>query len=226
MGELLLQSAGLGAAGFDPLGAVLLAAAIGAGATRPKVLSFAVAVFVSTVLVGTVLATIGAELFDGGLSWPSIPGAVWAWLELLAAALIIGWLIWRPQRIPDQTSQPRRRISGSVAAFALAGVGFTVTSVVDPTFLATIAIAGQRDDLVAAVLAFAVWVFVSQLMLWGLVVAFEFGAHERLIAATRRTWRARRTAIIASVRIVAVLAAIGLTIDAVYFLTTDRYLIG
>ena len=46
MVEQVLQAAGLGVAGIDPVGAVLLVAAIGAGASKLKVYVFAASVFV------------------------------------------------------------------------------------------------------------------------------------------------------------------------------------
>ncbi len=228
MGDVLLQVVGLGLAGIDPLGAALLVGAIAAGAGRTKVFAFAASVFITSVVAGTAMAVLGNRLLENvDDAVPSASSPVWAYLEVVVAAVIVVWLIRR--RAPaDEDAAPKtqRNISRSTAAMVTAGAAFTVTSALDPTFLATFAVVGPSGSVVTALLSFTIWTLISQVLLFSLVVAFNFGAHERALDAARRWWERRKTLFTALLQAAGVIVVIALLIDASYFFATGKYLTG
>lgn len=223
--ELVLRAAGLGVAGIDPLGAILLSAAISAGASRTKIFIFAASVALSTVIAGTVLALSGNAIIDStDTSTSGDPSGAWAYVEIAVAAVIVIWLLRRWLARDDLSPrEPRAKLEGSSFAFAITGVVFSVSSVLDPTFLATAAIVGRSSNLATIAFSFAVWLVVSQIMLVALLVAFARGAHERLTATAKGWWGRHRTALRTALAVAAGLVATALTADGAYRLATGEW---
>ena len=228
MGDVFAQVIGFGIAGIDPLGAALLVSAITAGAGRTKVFAFAASVFATSVLTGTALALLGNRLLENADdAVPSASSPVWAYLEVVVALLIVVWLVRSLRKADDdKAAKPQRNISRSTTAMITAGAAFTLTSVLDPTFLATVAIVGPSGNVVTALLSFAIWTLISQVMLFALVVAFNFGAHERAVDATRRRWKQHKTLLTAILKAAGVIVVVVLLADAGYFFATGRYIDG
>lgn len=224
MGDVLVRVIGLGIAGLDPFGAVLLVSAITAGAGRTKVFAFATSVFATSVLTGTAMAILGNRLFEGSDANTSSSSPAWAYLEVGTALFIVLWLARGLRSTDDQAAPQRRNIAESTPAIAAAGAAFTVTSVLDPTFLATAAVAGQSGSIVTALLSFALWTLISQIMLFSLVAAFNFGAHERAVDATRRWWQRHEILLTTLLKIAGMLVVIALLVDAGYYFATDEYI--
>lgn len=225
MADVLARVIGLGIAGIDPLGAALLVSAITAGARRTKVFAFAVSVFITSVLAGTLLTLLGNRLFEGSDDvLPSSSSSVWAYLELGAAALIAVWLIRSLRPASEPEAKPQTGIGRSTIAMVLAGAAFTATSVLDPTFLATAAVVGPSDNIITTLLSFTAWTLISQIMLFALVVAFNFGAHQRAIDATQRWWNQNKKVLTALLKAAGIFAVLALLVDAGWFLATDQYL--
>ncbi len=224
MGDVLVRVVGLGIAGLDPLGAVLLVSAITAGAGRTKVFTFAASVLATSVLTGTALAIFGNRLFESSDADTSSSSPAWAYLEVGIALLIVVWLARSLMPSGTEPAPPRRDIAQSTPAIAAAGAAFTMTSVLDPTFLATAAVVGPSGNIVVALLSFALWTLISQILLFSLVAAFHFGVHERAVDATRRWWHRHEMLLTTLLKIAGLLVAIALLVDAGYYFATDTYI--
>ncbi len=215
---------GIGIAGLDPFGAVLLVSAITAGAGRTKVFTFAASVLTTSVLTGTALALAGNRMFESSGADTSSSSPAWAYLEMGTALLIAVWLARGLMPSGTEPAPPRRDIAQSTPAIAAAGAAFTLTSVLDPTFLATAAVVGPSGNIVVALLSFALWTLISQILLFSLVAAFNFGAHERAVDATRRWWQRHEMLLTTLLKIAGLLVVIALLVDAGYYFATDHYI--
>lgn len=229
MGSVMLQVLGLGVAGIDPLGAVLVFSAITAGAARAKVVALAVSVLVATVAAGVVLTLTGRSLAGNSTSAePSEPGPVWAYIELAVAVVLVVWL-WRGlsgKREVGPKAESKRRLKGPVLVFVGAGCLFSLTSVVDPTFLAAAAVLGPVDNMFFTFIAFGVWTLISQFMLFVLLVAFLVGADQRIVGASQRLWARHRDRFRVFLYVAGAVAVVVLAFDAGYFFINDRYIGG
>ena len=86
----LIQIIGLGIAGIDPFGAILLFSVIHARADRIKVIVLTLSIFITTVLAGVVITLASKHLVESNLPEASSElGAVWAYIEIGVAALIV-----------------------------------------------------------------------------------------------------------------------------------------
>ncbi|MEM7340595.1 MAG: hypothetical protein AAF467_18200 [Actinomycetota bacterium] len=224
----LVQVAALGVAGIDPVGAALLLSVISSGGSRASVLAFSTAALVTTVASGVILAIVGRGLLDQLTQLiPSAQSAVWAWVEGVAAVAILVWLARRrrPSAGPATADQPRSAAPGSLIGYGAAGALFSITSVIDPTFVATAAVAGPTATVTTLIAAFTIWTMISQLMLFGLAAAFVANVHQPLVRRIRTLIARLRPVLSGTVGGVALVMAAVLLLDAVWFAATGRYLL-
>ncbi len=220
----LAQAVGLGIAGIDPFGAAILLSAITAGASRAGVVAFTTAAVGTTVAAGVAVTVAGRDLFEWATDLvPSADSAVWAVAELVAAVVIVAWLVRRRRRGDRPATERTSPTRGGPLAYAAAGAAFSVTGIVDPTFLATAAIAGSTS-LATLVAAFTLWTVISQFMLVGLFVAYLAGAHRPLLERVRRMRERHGPTGARLVTGAAIVMAGFLFVDVGWFVATGRYL--
>lgn len=226
--QSIASAFGLGLAGIDPVGALLLLSAIGAKISRSKIAVFAMAVFLSTLFAGIFLSAVGAEVLDE-LSRSALfsdTSSVWAYVEILLALLIIDWLVrvHYMRNTPKKAKKPTRILHGSYGAFVVAGFVFALTSVIDPTFIAVVALAAKESS-TTTVMMHSVWILVSQVMFFGLAIAYWRGAHEPLVRWARSRWERHQALLKALLYITAVAAALFFVVDAGWYFITGKYLL-
>lgn len=225
MGELSFggEVVALGGLGFDPAGAVLAVAALGAGARR-RALSALVVAYLVTITVLGVTATAIVRAAAGttrvielerwarthhliGIGEVVIGGA------LLVAALIV--VVLGRGRTPDraETPEPRGIIGRSAAALrrpgpvALGGALVAVSLVVDPAF-GLLGVAARDQPLWHWPAAWLAWGALSQILLlavWVTVLLDRRGQITELIAAAVQ-WVVARSRFL----LVALLVVVGL----------------
>lgn len=218
----LLQSIGLGIAGIDPLGAVLLMTAIQAGIDRSKIIALILSTFLTTVIFGVVIALVGQQVVASII--PSAESAIWAYLELAVAAVIGYWLFLKWSGPPKAKQEKKQQaIDGDVWAYLLAGAAFSITSVLDPTFLAVAVVVADTKSMWISISAFTLWILISQFMLFGLFVAYLFGIHQRLIDQTQGLWEKYKRLFRQLLHVAAILAILLLVLDASYYFVNGIY---
>ncbi len=219
---------GLGLAGIDPWGAALLLAALAAGARKPHVLAFSLATFIGTVALGVAFSVFGKLVIDQIVAFiPDINDPIWAFVEIIVAALIAYWVISQltgqtTTDAPVQTKPPPRI---SVFGMVLSGMAFSAVTIVDPTFFATAAIASQATALPSMIGLHSIWVLTSQSLLFALSAACMFDIHQPLVDLAKPMWEKVKRPAMWLLMGGLVVVAIGLTVDAIALFTTGAYLV-
>lgn len=222
----LIQTIGLGIAGIDPLGAILLFSAIRAGAERLKVIALVVSTLITSVIAGVVITVASGQLVEStSIEPPSEPGAIWAYLEISVAILIGYWLIQRSNSNRDFKKERDKNDDsvGSIFTYIVAGAVFSVTAVIDPTFVATAVVVADNNDVFISVIAFTVWTLISQFMMFTLFVAYLSGAEQPLINATMLLWQKHKSLFQGALYAAGALAVLLLLADAIYYIINKNY---
>ncbi|MGT2712179.1 hypothetical protein [Streptococcus oriscaviae] len=181
----LVTVLGLGLAGIDPVGMLMLMAQLAAGGSKRQAVLFAGLVLFGTTLLGVALSTLlGSSLnklsdFIGevGTAINQLPDASWIWIDVALIALLIYWGIRRDNQKEIKENQSEKKITG-----IWAGVVFMVfTALTDPSFLAVLAISGHRNHFLLSLLYSTIWVLLSQAPLFLLTIAVIFNQHEKFV---------------------------------------------
>lgn len=226
--DYLAAQLGLGLAGIDPIGALLVAGALAAGASPRAVLAFAGTCLLLTLGLGAAFAYALGPLLARVADALQLADHWWLVLELVVAAALLAWGVRRLRRGSGQPSSATSARSGrgiGVAAMTLSGALWGVAAATDPTFYASALLAGSRDaPLMLA--GIALWYAVSQLPLHALTGAVLAGRHQRAtqrLRAIMTRWSVplRRTATVLVFAGAALLVA-----DTATYLVTDAFLIG
>lgn len=228
MVDLLLATLGLGIAGLDPFGALIVAAALAAGSTRRAVSTFLVASAVTTIAIGGLLGrAIEPPLtFLGNLL--DFPNAVWAAINIVLVVALFAWAIARIGQRHASTvrSEPQRRSGLSSWSLTGAGVLFGLSMLTDPAYYAIIALGTRIEGWLPLVLAVALWFLISQFPLVVLVASSFLGLHEKVTSRLQTLWARSKPHISWIVTAAIVLAASVLAADTAHFFLRGEFLIG
>lgn len=222
----LIQAISLGIAGIDPLGAILLFSAISAGAERIKVISLVVSVLVTSVVAGVVITVASDQLVEStSLESPSEPGAIWAYLEISVAIILGYWLIQRSKINRDFKKEKKNNDNsvGTIFTYIVAGAVFSVTAVIDPTFIATAVVVADNNDVFISIIAFTIWTLISQFMMFALFVAYLSSTEQRLINATMLLWQKHKSLFQRALYVAGALVVLLLLADAIYYIINKHY---
>lgn len=225
--EAVLAAFGLGIAGIDPLGAVILIAAIAANFTRARIIFFSITVLVSAIITGTILSVVGAGFITSIKDQLPVPtSSVWLAVNLAIAVIILVWVIRRKlSENKQKVEKPRKKTNSSYTAIAATGILFGAGSILDPTFLASISLAAQTNDLITILVMHTVWIITSQIMLFVLFVAYLNGKHEKVIDYFRMQYKKHKNLLINILFVAAIAVFILLVSDTIYYLVYGQYLI-
>ena len=220
-----VTSIGLGIAGIDPLGALLLMTAITARMSSLKIKLFTITVLVSTILTGVVLSILGTGIIERLKgSVPNDTSSAWVYINITIAVIIATWLLYkfRTSKSPD-TGKKKKTLQGSGVTVFIAALLFGISAVLDPTFLANISFAAQTDNVVTIFVMHTLWTTISQMMLFALFVAYLFGKHEKLVVKSRSLWNRNRKLFHNIVFGAGVLAVLLLLLDSFNYLLSGTY---
>lgn len=228
MATFIFAVLALGVAGLDPLGALIVAGALAAGATRTGVWGFTAAATVTTVVVGTALSLLLEPLIDwlGGTGF-TVPDNLWLIIELVLIILLLAWGVRRigrskPRETP--TKEPKRGVTTPVLLGA--AVVFALSALTDPTYYAVIVLAGRGEPLWLVITAHLLWFMVSQSPLLALSVTTVTGGHDRLAQVLRKLWDRGRPLLNRLLTTAIFLAVTVLSIDVGFYLFSGDFLIG
>lgn len=213
---------GLGIAGLDPLGALMVVPALAAKARRRVVMLFFTTAAFFTIATGLVLGESVRHL-TAWLENLTVPAPVRLAVQLVAAAGLGWWAAHRWVHRKDPKQEKGRSVLAGPVAMSLAGTFWGVSAVTDPSFLALAAIDSRIENLLVSVAIFAGWFVVSQAPLCAVVLALAAG---RDSAPVRRSLAlAQRLAAPTAVILTFLLAATAgfLILNAVTYLTGGAF---
>ncbi len=225
--RFVVAAAGLGVAGFDPYGALLVGAALVRGASRWAALVFLLASALAPIGLGVLAGRVIGPLVATIESWLQLPGLVWAIAALAAGVILIGWAVLRLRRgARPETPRQRRTRGSSVGAMALAGLLFGLTALLDPAFYAIVAVTARNPDVLVHLVGLVIWFVVAQWLLIGLVAVSLFDRQRTAAARLERVWTRNAARIHRVVTVVGLAAGLLLVFDGVGYLVTGHFLIG
>jgi membrane protein len=221
---------GLGMAGFDVFGVVLVVLLVASKTPKQRIAAFALIVLVGTVTAGVVASLLlggSAELFAQALH--RIPACIWVGAEGAASVGLLGWAAARLHRHIKSDKEPQEPQDSRVLqwlrrSIMLGGIIYAASAFTDPSFLAVIAVA-SREPLIVVIIAHVVWLLVSQGLFFGLVIAIMCDRHQPLIAWFERVRARYSTLIRSSITVVIVLCGLILLADMATFLLSGHWLL-
>lgn len=226
--EYLAAQFGLGLAGFDPIGALLVAGALAVGASRRAVLAFAVSCLLLTLALGVGLSYALGPLLANAASTLHIADQWWLLIELVVAAVLCAWGIRRIRNHSGRrsgTDSPRPVRGVGITAMTISGALWGVAAATDPTFYASALLAGRRDAFLMIV-GIALWYAVSQFPLHVLTGAVLARKHHRAIKWLRQVSERWAGPVRRTITVIIFAGAAFMVADVTAFVVTDDFLIG
>jgi hypothetical protein len=223
----LLSTIGLGVAGIDPVGAILLMTAVSTGVSKIKIIAFTVSVFLASTVISTLISVLGTNIIKNiSNSFPQGHSVFWAYADVVLVLVLSVWLVrqYTKKEPKDSGNKKRKMIRGSAGVFMAAGVVFGVTSVLDPTFIANTTLAAQAGSIYQVVVMQSLWILISQCMLVGVALAFMLGLSDRLIAWASTLWARHRLFLKNAVLVSGVVAVFAITFDLLHFVVKGTYI--
>ncbi|WP_057491750.1 hypothetical protein [Streptococcus orisasini] len=223
----ILIIVGLGFAGIDPVGMLLLLGGLAKGFDKKKALIFTLGVFLGTSLLGTVLSAI----FGNRLSYVienllsslfKLPDSLWVVIYIFTIFFLVILGLKRLRAI-EKTAQDKAAKGGEKGLWGMIDI-MIVTALIDPTFIAVLALSG-RQHLILAFMSNLIWVVLSQLPLFLLTLTILTNKHlaftkwfNKLVAKHRQPVRNMVTGLV-------FLATFVLCSDLITYLITGTWLI-
>lgn len=208
--------------GFDPVPALIAAAALTAGVRRRHVLASTILLVAGTAALGLVLTLLAGPRL-AGVDWHTLVrgGRTSAWVELVLGVGIGSWAVYRARRRPRREPAHGGR---SPWALYVTAIGFVAVVVFDLPFDVLVTTSTGQPLLLAAG-GWGVWAVLSQAPVTALAIAVAAGRHAGAMAFLDRV--RSRLGPLAGVVITACLAvaAVLLVADATQFLARGRFLI-
>lgn len=192
MTDTVAALAALGVAGFDPLGALALIAAMALGAGRRAIVVLLVSTLGSTLVLALVLSSTVGRWAIGLLHRLHSPGhLVWGGLVTLAGLALLTWAVRRLRRPVTPGDRSARHAASSPGPLGVVGLGVGLSALVDPAFYGLVVLAGGLSGGWERFGACLLWVVMSQIALISLGIAVFAGAFDtalRLIERARARW--------------------------------------
>jgi hypothetical protein len=222
----LVIAFGLGLAGIDPLGALLLLSAIAAGISGFKIKLFTITVFFSTIITGVLLSLVGVGIIDRIKSGvPNETSVVWVFVNITIALVISIWLVRKSQHKPTlETKKQKKTLKGSNTTVFLIALLFGIGAVFDPTFLANISFAAQTSNITSMIAMHTIWIVISQIMFFVLFIAYLLGKQEKLITISKQFLNKHRTSLNTTVFTAGILSVFFLIADSLSYFIFDKYI--
>lgn len=184
--KLVLSTILLGFGGFDPMGAIVIMAAMAHGIKKKQVYLFSLMALLSTIIFGLIFsfgASIGLNYFTSILN--HIPDIDYVLIGFLISIVCIAWFI-RSTFMKDNKEKIDDKKESKFVQFAkrsmpLAGFIFGFWAMSDPTFWAVVAIGAKEGNISLTILCLTIWMLLGQFPLYTLIVSLMFNVYEKVI---------------------------------------------
>lgn len=189
--KLILSSILLGFGGLDPVGAVLIMAALANGTKKKQVYLFSLMALLSTVVFGLIFSygtSISLNYFINIMN--HIPDMAYVFTGFLISIVCVAWFIrstllkGNKERVDDQKESKFMKFAKR--SMPLAGFIFGFWAMSDPTFWAVVALSAKEGNILLTTLCLTIWMLLGQIPLYTLVVSLIFNVYEKLIKIASR----------------------------------------
>lgn len=220
----LITVIGLGFAGIDPVGMMLLITALTAGLPKSKVYQFGFLVLFGTTLLGVTLSSLlGTVLSSLTKAVDSLSDTSWVVIGLFLVILLTAWGFKRLYH-KDLKEEKEDKASGKGIYAAAAFLVFT--AVTDPTFIAVLALSGRQNHLLWEIIYSLIWTLISQGPLFLLIVAVIFNKHDKFIKRFNNFYNRHKPLLGHCLTGLIFLGAAAFALDLMIFWLTGTWLIG
>ncbi|MCA2389045.1 MULTISPECIES: hypothetical protein [Lactococcus] len=228
--KLILSSIFLGFGGFDPMGAVLIMAALANRTKKNQVYLFSLMALLSTVIFGLTLSygtSLGLNYFTNIMN--HIPDMAYVLTGFLISFVCVAWFI-RSTFLKGNKERGDDKKESKFMKFAkrsmpLAGFIFGFWAMSDPTFWAVVALSAKEGNILLTILCLTIWMLLGQIPLYTLVVSLIFNVYEKWIKIVNRYLdkNNRRKKLSNATRIIILLFILGIGIY--FFINSLVYLL-
>ncbi|MEY8462792.1 hypothetical protein [Streptococcus merionis] len=220
----LLTVLGLGIAGIDPVGMMILVSFMTVGLSKSRAIIFGLGVFLGTTLLGIALSRVlGSTLVELSSIFDNLPDTAWVWIGV-AIVIVFSYLAYRRLVTNKDEGEPENTKSNKGMYGAIAFMVFT--AVTDPTFLAVLALSSRQQNIFWEFIFSAVWTLVSQAPLFILVGTILLNKHEFFINRFNTFYEKNKKNLGNVLTGIFILIAAVFSIDLVLFWLTGSWLIG
>lgn len=221
----IISTLGLGVLGIDPMTAIVVLSMGLKKDKKTKISAFVLSFALFSILFGTIISTIfGATAIDYIKSViPNDDSFIWAVLEMIVLIIILLWIF---KRICGKKSkeEKEKNITGSLFSYIIAGIIFALTSFTDPTYYATILLAGETKNIVFSFLLITIWFLVSQFMTVIVYIANEFNFLNKIVDFIEKFKSKYKKSFSTIFNVILILIALILILDLGYYLIVGKYL--
>ena len=189
--KLILSSILLGFGGFDPMGAILIMAALAKGTKKKQIYLFALMALLSTVIFGLIFsygASIGLDYFTNIMN--HIPDMAYVFTGFLISIVCVAWFIrttfLKGNKEREDDKKESKFMQFAKRSMPLAGFIFGFWAMSDPTFWAVVALSAKEGNILLTILCLTIWMLLGQIPLYTLVVSLIFNVYEKLIKVVSR----------------------------------------
>ena len=171
---------------FDPVGSVLIMAALANGTKKKQVYLFSLMALLSTVVFGLIFSygtSISLNYFIDIMN--HIPDMAYVFTGFLISIVCVAWFIrstllkGNKERVDDQKESKFMKFAKR--SMPLAGFIFGFWAMSDPTFWAVVALSAKEGNILLTILCLTIWMLLGQIPLYTLVVSLIFNVYEKLI---------------------------------------------
>jgi len=190
--------------------------------------------FAATVLVGTIALGVILSVFIG----PSvsiiaelinkIPNFIWVLVYVSVIFTLLLWGVFRcikitkHKKISNKSPAATKWLQRGLFIVALV---FIISTLLDPSYLALIALAGHDNTLLNVILAHSFWIIISQLPLFIFSVAVLLNTHKRLLKWFQKFWTRHGGKVSVFLTLVIFIVAGVLIVDLFSYLTRGEWLL-
>lgn len=218
----------LGLAGFDILGAIIIITALSMNSSKKNIYVFSTISLLTTIIVGLLASQVlGTSIEYITKIFHYIPDTIYAIIWIIIGITLLYWFIkrvFKNNKYQDKTEKKESFFVKFIKkGMFLVAILFTLLwSVPDPSFWGVIAIAVQNNNIIMQILAYIIWMVVSQLPMYILTIAIIFNKHEKVIKWSNERFKNNKK-IEKIKKILQILVSIIILITSIYFISDSVY---
>lgn len=214
--------AGLGLAGIDPVGMLLLLRFLTQGLSRRRAVLFGAAALLGTALLGGVLSfLLGSTVQRLSDEISALPEGLWVWFNVALTVALLMWGVYRLKHPEHHDRKADKTPRGMIPALLF----LISTPLLDPTFVGMLAMASQHGAPWQPLADAFLWTLLSQSPLFLLTGAVMAGKHEKMVQLIDRFRTKNRNILHQTVTVLIFLSAAFFLADLIVHAATGIWMV-